>query len=163
MICRAGKQTSRHLAVRIPLPFTPAPSNTHFLQPSLQHCVLAHPLMPTAPDSQASSGWLGSERHFLLPVAVKMCAGGCSELHTGSLCSDRLCWTISIRLEWDMAPADAAQPSHAALAGPLRSDPRPPPFTPLPSPFPAQASSYLEQRELSLPDCVVVSDVNRWD
>lgn len=76
-------------------------------------------------------------------------AGGCCELHAGSLCSDSLCWRISLRLEPDVAPADAVQPSHAAVAGPLRSDPRPPPGTPLSLSPPSPGQHLILSRESS--------------
>lgn len=78
MICGAGKQISKHFAVRIPLPFTPAPLNTHLLQPSLQHCVFgtsSHAYIPKF----TSLLWLAGKRETFPcrgGIRGKMCVQG---------------------------------------------------------------------------------------
>lgn len=123
---------------------------------------LAHPLMPASPNSQASSGWLVSERHFLAAAAF---VGRCAR--RGLQQASRrffVFWQTSLE---DFAPTWARRgtgrccasfPRSAGSAPPMRPATTAPPRPPLSfsSPLPAQASLYLEQRELSLPDCVVV-------
>lgn len=160
MICSAGKKISIHFAVHIRLPFTPAPLKLHLLHPSLQPCVsgTSSPAYMPKFTTPPLTGWGARDFSLLRRRSWEdVCAGGRNKLRAGSLCFDRLRWRISLLLEPDVVLADAVQASHAALAGLLPSHLRPPPLpAPLPSPPPAQASAYLEQRELSLPDCVVV-------
>lgn len=128
----------------------------------------AHPLMPTPPNSQASSGWLVNERHFL---AAAVLVGRCARrgMQQAS-CRFFVFWQTSLEdfvLTWARRGTGrccASFPRSAGSASPIWPATTAPPQPLLPSPLPAQASIYLEQRVLSV--CQIAwwfSDVNRWD
>lgn len=115
--------------------------------------------MPTSPNSQASSGWLERETFPRRSgVRGKMCAQGGAKIFRQVLCvltdfDEGFCSDLSQTWYWQMLCKLPTQHWQCLLD--LTRDHHPS-LTPLPSPLSAQASVYLEQRELSLPDCVVV-------
>lgn len=127
---------------------------------------LAHPLLPTSPNSHPSlTGWGARDFSLLRRRSWEdVRAGGCNKLHAGSLCFDRLRWRILLLLEPDVVLADAVQASHAALAGLLPSHPRPPPLpAPLPSPPEPRPAPILSRESSPCQIAWWFSDVNRWD
>lgn len=104
------------------------------------------------------AGW--SERHFLAAVVfVGRCVlRGYAKIFKQVLCvltdfAEGFCSDLSQTWYWQMLCKLPTQHWQCLLD--LTRD-HYPSLSPLPSPLSAQASVYLEQRELSLPDCVVV-------
>lgn len=160
MIHRAEKQIYKSFAGHISLPFMSIPLNTHLLQSSLPQCVFgtsSHAYI----SKFTSLLWLAGERETFprrSGVRGKMCAQGDAKSFRQVLCvltdfAEGFCSDLSQTWYWQMLCKLPTQHWQCLLE--LTRD-HCPSLTPLPSPLSAQDSIYLEQRELSLPDCVVV-------
>lgn len=160
MIHRAEKQIYKSFAGHISLPFMSIPLNTHLLQSSLPQCVFgtsSHAYI----SKFTSLLWLAGERETFprrSGVRGKMCAQGDAKSFRQVLCvltdfAEGFCSDLSQTWYWQMLCKLPTQHWQCLLE--LTRD-HCPSLTPLPSPLSAQDSVYLEQRELSLPDCVVV-------
>lgn len=160
MICSAGKQIYKCFAGHIRLPFMSILLNTHLLQSSLPHCVFGTSSHAYIPKFTILL-WLAGERETFPcrgGVRGKMCAQGDAKSFRQVLCvltdfAEGFCSDLSQTWYWQMPCKLPTQ--HWQCLSDLTRD-HCPSLTPLPSPLSAQASVYLERRELSLPDCVVV-------